>query len=88
MDAKQAVAIAKKHFQDIFAEDSIAPPVLEEIWFDHSEKVWNITLRMQRRTASAADALGLNTLRDLKVVRVSDEDGTPLSIRNQVLGAA
>ncbi len=84
MDAKQAVAIAKQHFQEVFAEDSSSPPSLEEIWFDHGDKSWNVTLRMHRRTAGALhDVLGANPYGDLKVVSISDKDGTPVSIRNR-----
>ncbi len=89
MEAKEVATAAKQHLADIMADESIAPPTLEEIWFEPSEQVWYVTLgvrRLAERVAagSVANRLGLSRLPDYKVVRISDKDGSALSIRDRL----
>lgn len=84
MDAKQAVATAKKHFMDVFSDDLASPPTLEEVWLDHGKKMWHITLRMHRRVGGSLQGiLGMDVSQDLKVVSISDKDGHAISVRNR-----
>ena len=89
MEAKQAVDIAKRHILDLFSDESIAPPTLEEIWLEPSEGVWLVTLGVRRPFGmdTAASRLGLSQLPDYKVVRVSDADGRPISVRDRLAEA-
>ena len=85
MDVKEAVAVAKRHFKEVFADETGGPPTLEEVWFDDSSNVWCITLGIRRNEpASFRDIMngpGANV--HYKTVRVSDIDGKPISIRNR-----
>mgnify|MGYP001156639380 CR=1 FL=1 len=82
MKAKEAVAAAKKHLIEIFSGEDIEPPTLEEVWLDNEDKTWAVTfaVRRKRSALSVTDRLGL---RDLKVVRISDKDGSVVAIRDQ-----
>ena len=80
---KQAVAAAKQQLVDIFAGEGIAPPTLEEIWFDQDEKAWVVTFGI-RRIDDAGKVIDRLGLRDLKVVRISDQDGSILAIRDRL----
>lgn len=89
MDAKEAATAAKKHLAEILSDEAIAPPTLEEIWFESSEQVWYVTLGVRRLTeadtaGSVANRLGLSRIPDYKVVRISDKDGSALSIRDRL----
>ena len=50
MDAKQAIALAKRHLTDLFAEELTSPPTLEEIWLDEAKNEWSVTLGVRRPT--------------------------------------
>lgn len=86
MDVKQAIATAKQHLSDVFADEMMSPPQLEEVWFDDSEQHWCITLGFWRKPT--APMVGSFANRDYKVVRLSEANGKPVSIRNRELSAA
>ena len=50
MEAKEAVAAAKKHLVEIFEGEAIEPPTLEEIWFEAADRV------LERHTRYPANA--------------------------------
>lgn len=87
MDVKEAVSAARSYLATAFEEELLAPPSLEEVWFDDLTNEWCVTLGMRRRKASGvpmADALHLLTEHiDYKVVRISNSEGKPMSIRNR-----
>jgi hypothetical protein len=82
LQPKEAVAAAKKQLIEIFSGEGIAPPTLEEIWYDEVEQVWVVTLGVRRvdQAGKIVDRLGL---RDYKAVRVSDKDGSVVAIRDR-----
>ena len=91
MNAKDAAVTAKQYLIDLLSDEAITPPTLEEIWLEPQEDggVWYVTLAVRRRMAaadgnSAAAKLGLLSLPDLKVVRIADRDGKPLSVRDRM----
>ena len=89
MDVKQAAAAAKKHLSELLADEAIAVPTLEEIWLEPKDDIWYVTLAVRRlptdtEAASPAGRLGLTRLPDYKVVRISNKDGTALSMRDRL----
>ena len=87
MHVKQAVDLAKKDFLEIFADEHPTNLGLEEIEFDDSTRIWQITLGFSRPWESKnalASAIGsLNPPRSYKVVRISDDSGKVISIKNR-----
>lgn len=85
MEVKQAVAVAKKYYEDVFSEAAS----LEEVWFDDSRDVWCITLGVRRRlirekSPSILEPFGQSPARealDYKIVRVNDKSGAVESVR-------
>ncbi|MGH7091275.1 MAG: hypothetical protein ACREFQ_20460 [Stellaceae bacterium] len=89
MQVREAVAAAKKYVSEIFSEERIMQLTLEEVEFDEATEIWNITVGFSWPWDAPQNALSLMT-RDLsqwrrryKVVRISDETGKPLSIKNR-----
>lgn len=84
MDVKEAVATAKKYFAEVF-EGEGSPPTLEEVWFDSEKGEWCITMGVLRQAPSSKifDPLGRENSTHYKTVRISDETGQPISIRNR-----
>ena len=88
MDAKQAIATAKKHLLEMFQDEMLSPPRLEEIWFDDSKYVWCVTLGFFRKPDDLLKATGTFSTFVYKVVRIDDATGQPQSIRNREAAAA
>jgi hypothetical protein len=95
MDAKHAIAIAKKHLSEMFSDEMTAPPTLEEIWLDEVNDEWCVTLGVRRPTDHVErdlwrDPLGakLRTIPDYKVVRVSNKpDRLPVVVNREAVRA-
>ena len=83
MTPKEAVASAKLHLAELLAGEGLLPPTLEEIWFDKKEKSWVVTLGILRQDDSGK-VLGRLGLRDLKVVRILDKDGSMVAVRDRL----
>ena len=86
MDVKQAVQLAKTHLTEIFADESIANIGLEEVDFDDSNQVWEITIGFSRfwgRMGDVISALDGNAARTFKVVRIKDKTGHVLSVKHR-----
>ena len=82
MDVKQAVTSARTHLVDVFSDDLVSQPTLEEVWFDDIAKEWCVTFGLKRtRSGAALGALVLPF--DFKVVRLAAQDGKPISIRDR-----
>jgi hypothetical protein len=82
MDVKQAVSNARSHLLEVFSDELVSPPTLEEVWFDDDERQWCVTFGLKRTRAGAA--LGSLVLPfDFKVVRLGEQDGKPISIRDR-----
>ncbi len=81
MDVQQAVSSAREYILAIFSDELSDKPTLEEVWFDDNEREWCVTFGLKRSAAKAFGSLVLPF--DYKVVRLSDTDGKPISIRDR-----
>ena len=85
MTAKEAVEVARAYFLDLMGEKS----TVEEVWFDYGQQLWCVTLgrpRIVRDTTLFTPSQ--REILDYKVVRIKDDDGTPISITNRESGRA
>jgi hypothetical protein len=89
MEVKEAVAVAKRYTQELFADEDIQDVGLEEVDFDYSRSVWNITMGFSRaRVPIDAPPFGnlltpKRWVRSYKIVRISDKNGKVLSVKNR-----
>jgi hypothetical protein len=88
MDVKEAVALARRYLQEVFAEEKIVNLGLEEIEYDDAQHLWSITLGFSRpwdNTAQGAIAAALGTpkQREYKVVKIDDKDKRGIAIKNR-----
>jgi hypothetical protein len=88
MDARAAVALAKKEISDLFADEGIQNLGLEEIEFDEAENAWTVTIGFVRPWGDAPSGLAAlagqagHGTRDYKVVRIADARGHVISVRS------
>jgi hypothetical protein len=89
MTVREAVATAKTHLQELFQEEHVANLGLEEVEFDEDHSEWRITLGFSRPWdrepagfLAALEQPPRRVARDLKLVRISDNDGKVISIKN------
>ena len=90
MDVKEAVQVARTHISDLFDSEGITNIGLEEVEFDMSAEEWNITIgfsRVWERQGELGARLGLKAARSYKVVRIDNDSGAIMSIRDRVLPA-
>lgn len=96
MDAKAAVRAATSSIQELFGDQIVSDPTLEEIEYVDDDKTWRVTIGFFRvpdmpRSTSTGGALSsvLGQLagprRTYKVVRITDGDQTVKSIRDREL---
>lgn len=83
MDVKEAVKAAKAYAADLFEGEELR---LEEVWFDHEEQQWFVTVGLLRKEPpSLADmALGRKDFSRMhyKTVRIDDQTEEVISLRN------
>jgi hypothetical protein len=98
MDVKEAVSAAKTSIGDLFGDQIISDPLLEEIEFDDQKNVWRVTigflrmpelLRSPSRAEQSAAALGIGPFRTprrtYKVVSINGATKQVLSVRDREL---
>ncbi len=89
MDVKEAVTLAKKYLQDVFAEEKIVNLGLEEVEYDDAQHAWSITLGFSRpwdysnSPNRLAASLGVASRREYKIVKIDDRDKKTLAIKNR-----
>lgn len=89
MNVKAAVELGKRYIVDIYAGEEINNIGLEEVEFDEGEKVWYVTVGFSRpwdepkNIYSELSGKGTLTKRSFKKLRISDENGTVLSVKNR-----
>lgn len=92
MKVREAVSAAKQVLQEFFAEEKIENLGLEEVEFDDVTNTWSITFGFSRPWDKLTGALAalegasrgfLPWRRDYKVVRIADDTGRFLSIKNR-----
>ena len=92
MEAKEAIARAKRHISEMFADELTSPPTLEEIWFDERKKEWFITLGVRRPSNDVVrdpwtDPLAGKTrlAPDYKVVRIGEGRRIPIVVDREAV---
>jgi len=85
MDVKEAVKTAKSYVGDLFSDETPVDLGLEEVEYDDSANVWNITVGFSRpqHSRNALADLVKAPLRVYKIVRVSDLTKNVLSVKNR-----
>jgi len=89
MEVKQAVALAKSYFADVFAEEQIADLGLEEVQYDEPKDEWIITIGFNRNWSKEKEMakawLGpaLRRERIYKTVHIADADGKVLRMMHR-----
>jgi len=87
VDVKEAVAKAKIYTADLFAQEQLSDLGLEEVEYDEPSAEWLVTLGFSRpwdRPEFPVTGLPAHRLpRSYKIVRVSDDTGNVLSIKNR-----
>ncbi len=96
MDVTEAVVLAKEYVQKVFDDDQISDLGLEEVEFNEFDEEWEVTVgffqpwNVSQRAGSRAvlTTLGLPEYvkrRSYKVVRMKDDSGKVMSIRDRIL---
>lgn len=88
MEVKDAVKAAKAYISDLLAEEGMINLGLEEIEYDDSQSVWDVTLGFSRPWNTLRGPLSTITgesssRRAYRVVRVRDSDGRVLSVKKR-----
>jgi hypothetical protein len=86
MDVREAVAAAKKNLGEIFSEEAISNLGLEEVEFDEPSRAWSVTLGFSRPWDLVKGVVAVMSSlqrREYKVVRIADDTGKLLSIKNR-----
>lgn len=89
MQVKGVVSLAKQYIKEVFAEENIENPGLEEVEFDKKSGIWSVTIGFSRPWDEAAGPLAVKLAafgprrRDYKVVRIVDSDGRVISVKNR-----
>lgn len=87
MDVKQAVARAKQHILELFADEKPMNLGLEEVELEPQENEWVITIGFSRPWDVPNNALaafsGSSPRRDYKVIRISNGTEQILSVKNR-----
>lgn len=89
MNVKEAVAHAKAHILDLFADENLTNVGLEEVEFEAQSREWIVTIGFSRpwdepRSPLAAALSNSNApRRAYKVLRISDNTNQVLSVKNR-----
>ena len=87
MDVKDAVNTAKQYVSALFADEKLSNLGLEEVEFDEPALEWRVTLGFSRPWDEvgglASIAQQFNPRRSYKIIRISDETGKVLSVKNR-----
>ncbi len=90
MNVKEAVARAREYVLDLFSEDGISNLALEEIEFDEGSGEWRITLGFSRpwEHPLGGSLMTHQPRRSYKLVRIADQSGAVLSVKNREMVAS
>ena len=88
MNVKEAVAHAKAHILDLFADENLTNIGLEEVEYEDQSGEWIVTIGFSRpwdepRNTLAVLAAGNAPRRSYKVVRISNDSNQVLSVKNR-----
>lgn len=88
MEVLEAVRLAKQYVQDLFVLEGIDNVGLEEVEFNDSDNIWSITIGFSRpwdkiyNPIAAATGNNQYNKRSYKVVRISNDNGKVISVKN------
>jgi hypothetical protein len=84
MDAKESVLKAKEYAKDLFSGENVVDFTLEELSFN--DGIWNVTVGITRRINMSNLAMMMAGNKDCeksyKIVKIDDESGEILSLKN------
>ena len=88
MDVKQAVQTAKEHIAQLFSDEPISNIGLEEVEFNETVSVWEITIGFSRSWdrpggSFISDLARLESPRTYKTIRIQDESGRVESVKHR-----
>ena len=91
MDVREAITLAKAYVAEVFADERAQNVGLEEVEYDDHGDAWNVTIGFSRpwdfpMTLGVASAFSTSRnaiRRTYKTVRISDQDGKILSVKNR-----
>ena len=83
LDVREAVKTAKECVNEIFADENIRSPRLEEVAFDETGQVWKVTVSFHRPSVLGA----LAEHRTFKVVQINDRTGYIVSVTHRLFGS-
>jgi hypothetical protein len=88
MDVKEAVALARRYLQEVFAEEEFINLGLEEVEYDDAQHLWSITFGFSRpwddnSRGPVATMLGASKRREYKVVKIDDLRSKAVAIKNR-----
>lgn len=89
MDVREAITVAKTYVAEVFADERAQNVGLEEVEYDEAARAWNVTIGFSRPwdfpvTLSGIVSANRNPIRrTYKTVRISDEDGKIVSVKNR-----
>jgi hypothetical protein len=87
MEIKEAAQRAKKQIAELFTEEGVKHIGLEEIQYDSAGGAWRVTVGFSRpwdqHPLTELMDSGRKRGRDMKVVTLSDTDGSILSVKNR-----
>lgn len=94
MEVQEAIKLAKRYVLDVFADEEPTNVGLEEVEFDDSDGVWNVTIGFSRPWNSTKSVMA--TLageqppkkRAYKVVRLRNTDGKMIGIKRREIISA
>jgi hypothetical protein len=85
VDVKDAVARAKQYVLELFKDEVPSNVGLEEVEFDESRDEWTVTIGFSRPwdDPQSLAALAVPLRRTYKILRVSNDTGSVLSVKNR-----
>ena len=84
MDVKEAAQVAKAYVRELFMDEGISDLGLEEI--ECEGEYWRITIGFSRPwDHNIGSVLGGKKYRAYKIVEITDETGSVLSVKDRIL---
>ena len=86
MNVKQAVAYAKAHILELFADENLTNVGLEEVQYEDESGEWVVTIGFSRpwdEPRNTMAALAVAPRRAYKVVRISNTSNQVLSVKSR-----
>ena len=88
MDVKEAVRTAKEYVFDLFTDEHIEDLGLEEVAYDDTSGVWEITIGLTRPWDRRGFSKMIESRRSFKKVCIRRADGVVLSVVHRQLAHA